>query len=154
MAVCAFAAATWLACGGKTTAAPGAADSGPPEASDGGSDGGALTCDEQTAAGRVALNAAVAAAQEDLGCAADEDCTVVLLMTTCYGEQCESAVVNQAAAMQLSAAITKINSTTCAGYEENGCPPTCCVPCPPSLRPSCVAGTCQDYVPGTDAGAP
>jgi hypothetical protein len=122
-----------LACGGRDAQAPTS-----------GSDAGALTCDEQSAAGRLALNAAVAAVQDDVSCSTDSDCTEVSTQTVCFGAECGGVVVNQAGAAQLAATIAKINATTCESYAANGCSVQCCPNCPPFLYPSCVAGTCQD----------
>ena len=105
-----------------------------------GSDDGALSCAERTAAASALVQAAARTAEDDLRCQTDEDCVIAWKATDC-SDTCSEAV-NRAGAEKIQAAIDDANGTVCRGFSEAGCS----VPHPPCAAPPprwlCCSGEC------------
>ena len=72
-------------------------------------------------------------------CEKDEDCTSIAFQSNCF-DSCTRAV-NASGASAVSAAVAKVNATTCANYASDGCTRES-PPCAPPTNPKCIAKLC------------
>jgi len=94
------------------------------------------TCEARRESAQAEIAAVIAAHQ---ACEQDADCQSIAFQSGCF-DSCSRAV-NASGVANVATAIDKVNASTCANYQSDGCRVEI-PPCVPPMPNQCIAGRC------------